>query len=182
MRSAEVRAERAFALQARGSRGARRSTRPGSLLVLLNLVAIVVWPSWDTITFHLISICFALLYGLRVWPADPMLWGMGIVVITTLDRDRPRRAARRRLGRGELDVPLLATMFVAVVWHANGGLSPNPNGSSSGRRTPACSPRSAGSSRTPRIICGPRSRSPSPTRSYSPATCTASRNGATSRW
>ena len=52
-------------------------------LVLLNLVAIAAWPSWDTVPIHIISTGFAVLYGLRLWPADPVLWGLGIVIITT---------------------------------------------------------------------------------------------------
>ncbi|MGD0245022.1 MAG: HAMP domain-containing sensor histidine kinase [Streptosporangiaceae bacterium] len=88
-------------------------------LVLLNLVAIVAWPSWDTIPFHLISIGFALLYGLRLWPADPVLWGLGIVIITTIagisldllhDNEQIEEVA---------EIPLLAAMFVVTVWHAN---------------------------------------------------------------
>ncbi len=88
-------------------------------LVLLNLAAIAAWPSWDTIPFHLISIGFALLYGLRLWSADPFLWGAGIVVITSLagisldllhDNHDIEEAA---------EIPLLATMFVVTVWHAN---------------------------------------------------------------
>jgi uncharacterized membrane protein YqjE len=39
-------------------------------LVLLNLAAIAVWPSWDTVPFHLISTGFAVLYALRLWPAS----------------------------------------------------------------------------------------------------------------
>jgi signal transduction histidine kinase len=88
-------------------------------LVVLNLVAIVAWPSWDTIPFHLISIGFALLYGLRLWSADPALWGLGIVIITTFagigldllhDNEQIEEVA---------EIPLLATMFVVTVWHAN---------------------------------------------------------------
>jgi signal transduction histidine kinase len=88
-------------------------------LVLLNLVAIAAWPSWDTIPFHLISIGFALLYGLRLWSADPVLWGLGIVMITTIagvgldllhDNEHVEEAT---------EIPLLATMFVLTVWHAN---------------------------------------------------------------
>ena len=88
-------------------------------LILLNLVAIAAWPSWDTIPFHLISIGFALLYGLRLWSADPVLWGLGIVLITTIagigldllhDNEQIEEAA---------EIPLLATMFVVIVWHAN---------------------------------------------------------------
>jgi signal transduction histidine kinase len=90
------------------------------LLVLLNMAAIGLWPSRDTIPFHLISICFALLYWFRVWRANPMLWGIGIVLITTgtgIALDVLRNAA----GSPEevMDIPLLATMSVAIVWHAN---------------------------------------------------------------
>jgi signal transduction histidine kinase len=90
-----------------------------TVLVLLNLVAIAAWPSWDTIPFHLISIGFALLYGLRLWSADPFLWGLGIVVITSIagisldllhDNHDVEEAA---------EIPLLAAMFVVTVWHAN---------------------------------------------------------------
>lgn len=88
-------------------------------LVLLNVAAIAVWPSRDTIPFHLISMCFALLYWLRVWPADPMPWGLGIVLITTVTG--VALDVLRDAGSLEevMDAPLLATMFVAVVWHAN---------------------------------------------------------------
>ena len=88
-------------------------------LIALNLVAIAAWPSWDTIPFHLISIGFALLYGLRLWSADPLLWGLGIVVITSIagisldllhDNHDVEEAA---------EIPLLAAMFVVTVWHAN---------------------------------------------------------------
>jgi len=89
------------------------------VVALVNLVAIALWPSWDTIPFHLISIGFALLYWLRVWPADPLLWGTGIVLITTvtgiaLDVLRDARPVEEAA-----EIPLLAAMFVAVVWHAN---------------------------------------------------------------
>jgi signal transduction histidine kinase len=89
------------------------------LLVLLNMAAIGLWPSRDTIPFHLISICCALLYWFRVWRAEPMPWGIGIVLITTvtgiaLDVLRDAGALEE-----VTDIPLLATMFLAIVWHAN---------------------------------------------------------------
>ncbi len=88
-------------------------------LVLLNLVAIAVWPSWDTVPFHLISTGFAVLYGLRLWPADPVHWGLGIVIITTfagigLDLLHDNQSVEEAA-----EIPLLAAMFVAIVWHAN---------------------------------------------------------------
>jgi signal transduction histidine kinase len=88
-------------------------------LALLNLIAIAIWPSWDTIPFHLISIAFALLYGLRRWPADPMLWGLGIVIITTFTAVALDVLHDNRRVEEAVDIPLLAVMFVATVWHAN---------------------------------------------------------------
>jgi signal transduction histidine kinase len=90
-----------------------------ALLVAVNIAAIGFWPSRDTIPFHVISICFALLYWLRIWPADPMPWGIGIVLITTVTGIA--LGVLRDAGAMEevTDAPLLATMFVAVVWHAN---------------------------------------------------------------
>jgi two-component system, OmpR family, sensor kinase len=55
------------------------------------------------------------LYGLRLWPADPVLWGLGIVIITTF-----ARIGLDLLHDNEaLEIPLLAAMFVVIVWHAN---------------------------------------------------------------
>ena len=88
-------------------------------LVLLNVVAIAAWPSWATVPFHLIATGFAVLYGLRLWPAEPVLWGLGIVIITKFggigvdllhDNESVEEAA---------EIPLLAAMFVAIVWLAN---------------------------------------------------------------
>jgi len=89
------------------------------LLVLLNMAAIGFWPSADTIPFHLISICFALLYWFGVWRAEPVPWAIGIVLITTVTG--VALDVLRDAGSVEevTDIPLLATMFVAIVWHAN---------------------------------------------------------------
>lgn len=93
------------------------------ILLLVNLSAILVWPSWETIPFHLISICFTLLFWLRIWSASPMLWGVGIVLITTLTGVALDVLHDARAVEETLDIPLLATMFVAIVWHANRRIS-----------------------------------------------------------
>ena len=87
--------------------------------MVLNVAAIGLWPSRDTIPFHVISICFALLYWLRVWPADPVPWGIGIVLITTVTGIGLNVLHQAGSVDEIMDAPLLATMFVAVVWHAN---------------------------------------------------------------
>ncbi len=109
--------------------GLRSARKPGirrgwldlawAALSLLNVVAIIIWPSPDTIPFHLLSISFAVLYGRRIWPANPMLWGLGIVIITTfaaIGFDLLKDAGQvEEVG----EMPLMAVMFTAIVWHAN---------------------------------------------------------------
>src|SRR5579859_4563049 len=89
------------------------------LLVVVNVAAIVFWPSEDTIPFHIISICFSLLYWSRIWPADPTPWGIGIVLITTVTGIALGLLHNAGALEEVTDTPLLATMFVAIVWHAN---------------------------------------------------------------
>lgn len=85
---------------------------------LANLIAILIFPEWETIPFHFIWISFTLLYGFRVWGTKPTLWVLGIVIIATflaigLDVRRGTEPA------DELnEVPLMAGMFWAMVWHA----------------------------------------------------------------
>jgi two-component system OmpR family sensor kinase len=88
-------------------------------LLLLNVAAIAVWHSHETIPFHVVSMCFALLYWLRVWPADPLPWGLGIVLITTVTGIALDVLHDAGSLEEVTDIPLLATMFVAIVWHAN---------------------------------------------------------------
>ena len=84
----------------------------------LNLLAILRFASWETIPFHFIWISFTLLYGFRTWPARPTTIVLAVVVATTaagigLD------VIRGTEPREELtEVPLMAAMFVAMVWHA----------------------------------------------------------------
>src|SRR5882724_8384963 len=88
-------------------------------LLLANLAAIALWPNRDTIPFHVISICFALLFWLRVWPASPVPWGIGIVLIITVTSTVLNLLHDAGWAEEVVDAPLLALMFVAVVWHAN---------------------------------------------------------------
>jgi signal transduction histidine kinase len=84
----------------------------------VNLVAILRFESWETIPFHFIWISFTLLYGFRTWSARPTMIVLAIVMVTTaagigLD------VIRGTEPREELtEVPLMAAMFVAMVWHA----------------------------------------------------------------
>jgi len=85
---------------------------------VVNLLAIFAFEGWETVPFHFIWISFTLLYGFRTWAARPTLTVLGVVMATTavaigLD------VARGTEPFAELtEVPLMAAMFLAMVWHA----------------------------------------------------------------
>lgn len=84
----------------------------------VNLFAIYLFAYWETIPFHFIWISLTLLYGFRSWPTRPTMWILGAVMLTTasgigLDVSRGTEP------REELaEVPLMAAVFVATVWHS----------------------------------------------------------------
>ena len=85
---------------------------------LVNVGAMLLWPSWETIPFHLIWLSLTLLYGFRVWALKPtflVLIAQGIVTGLLITRD----AMDGTQEWGELfEVPLMSAMFLAMVWHA----------------------------------------------------------------
>ncbi len=84
----------------------------------VNYAAMIAWPSWETIPFHFVWISLTLLYGFRVWAPRPTLIVLACVMAMTgisigLDAFRGIQLW------GELfEVPLMAAMFLAMVWHA----------------------------------------------------------------
>jgi signal transduction histidine kinase len=89
-----------------------------ALFAVANLVAMYALPRWETIPFHFIWVSLTLLYGFRVWDARATSMLLALVMISTgcligLDISK---------GNQPLDelaeVPLMATMFLVMVWHA----------------------------------------------------------------
>jgi signal transduction histidine kinase len=84
----------------------------------VNLIAIFAFAGWETVPFHFIWISFTLVYGFRTWAPGPTLAVLGVVMATTgaaIGVD----VARGTESVAELtEVPLMAAMFVAMVWHA----------------------------------------------------------------
>jgi signal transduction histidine kinase len=84
----------------------------------VNYAAMIAWPSWETIPFHFVWISLTLLYGFRVWELRPTLIVLACVMAMTgfsigLDAFHGIQLW------GELfEVPLMAAMFLAMVWHA----------------------------------------------------------------
>jgi signal transduction histidine kinase len=83
-----------------------------------NLVAIVFWCGWETIPFYFIWISFTVLYGFRTWSTRPtvvLLTGVTVTTAAGIGLDVYRGAEPP----AELiEVPLMAAMFGAMVWHA----------------------------------------------------------------
>jgi signal transduction histidine kinase len=84
----------------------------------LNVAAMVVWPTWETVPFHFIWVSLTLLFGFRIWRPLGTYALLAIVAGVTgalilLD------AFRGDEPWGEIfEVPLMAAMFVAMMWHA----------------------------------------------------------------
>src|SRR3989449_9841498 len=90
---------------------------------LATLAAMLLIPTWETVPFHFIWVSLTLLYGFRVWRTRPTLTVLAAVMGLTglfigIDYSR---------GAQPLDeiteVPLMAAMFVAMVWHARRRMS-----------------------------------------------------------
>jgi signal transduction histidine kinase len=88
------------------------------LFAAANLLAMWLWPDWETVPFHFIWVSLTILYGYVVWRARPTTLTLAVVVVLTgviLYHDYA-------IGAQSIDelteVPLMASMFVAMVWHA----------------------------------------------------------------
>jgi signal transduction histidine kinase len=88
------------------------------VFVGVNLVAMELWPRWETVPFHLIWTSLTLLYGVRVWRLArtfAVLIAFGLVSGALILAD----AFNGTQQWGELfEVPLMSAMFLAMVWHA----------------------------------------------------------------
>jgi signal transduction histidine kinase len=96
-----------------------------AVFAIANLFAMLLVPDWETVPFHFIWVSLTILYGFRVWGTGPTLIVLGIVMVTTgafITMDYLR-------GAQPLDeiteVPLMAAMFLAMVWHARRRLRAN---------------------------------------------------------
>src|SRR2546423_8168380 len=91
---------------------------------LVNVGAMLLWPRWETIPFHLIWFSLTVLYGFRVWglrTTYAVLLVQGLVTGLLISND----AHHGTQEWGELfEVPLMSAMFLAMVWHARGDRDP----------------------------------------------------------
>jgi two-component system OmpR family sensor kinase len=82
-------------------------------------VAVVLTLSrWETVPFHLIWVSLTLLYGFRVWRSSTTAIVLGVVMATT-GAALAIVVIEGQKGLDEVaEVPLMASMFVVMAWHA----------------------------------------------------------------
>ena len=98
--------------------------RPGwldagwAIFSAINLAAMFAFDGWETVPFHFIWISVTLVYGFRTWAPKPTLVVLAVVMAATgagigLDVVRGAEPVAELT-----EVPLMAAMFLAMVWHA----------------------------------------------------------------
>jgi len=85
---------------------------------IVNLGAMLVFAEWETVPFHFIWVSITILYGFRVWRAGPTVAVLLAVMATTgaavfVDFTRGLQSPDEMT-----EIPLMAAMFAAMVWHA----------------------------------------------------------------
>jgi signal transduction histidine kinase len=88
------------------------------LFGLVNLDFILMYPGWETVPFHFIWISLTLVYGFRTWKLGPTLWVLGgVMLLTAVGIGAAVRQGQERPSE-LIEVPLMALVFLAMVWHA----------------------------------------------------------------
>ena len=88
------------------------------VFALVNTAFIVLVPTAETIPFHFIWVSLTLLYGLRVWSLPTTAVTTAFVCLVTAVT-MGRVVSHGPQGWDELsEVPLMAMMFLVMVWHA----------------------------------------------------------------
>jgi two-component system, OmpR family, sensor kinase len=88
------------------------------LFAVANVAVIVLLSHWETIPFHLVWVSLTLVYGIRMWRLRTTMLLL-LVVMAVTGAALEWSIARGHEGPDELaEVPLMATMFLAMVWHA----------------------------------------------------------------
>jgi signal transduction histidine kinase len=88
------------------------------LFSVANVVFILSLSAWETIPFHFIWVSLTLVYGFRVWPVRTTGVVLGGVMVVTAIALVVSIEQSRQSPDELAEVPLMAAMFVAMVWHA----------------------------------------------------------------
>jgi signal transduction histidine kinase len=101
-----------------GSRAPNRIDAAWGVLAVACLGVMIASPTWETIPFHVIWITLTLLYGFRVWSLPTTAAILGGVMLATGASIFADAFDGIQLWGELFEVPLMAAMFLAMVWHA----------------------------------------------------------------
>jgi two-component system OmpR family sensor kinase len=89
-----------------------------SIFAVANLIAMELWPGWETIPFHFVWISLTLVYGFRVWRQAATYLTLTAVMTVTGAMILEDAYSGDQLWGELFEVPLMSAMFLAMVWHA----------------------------------------------------------------
>ncbi len=89
-----------------------------AIVASLCLAIMIAWPAWEAIPFHLIWVTLTILYGYRVWTHSTTSIVLAVVIAATGVSITADAIAGTQTWDELAEVPLLAAMFGAMVWHA----------------------------------------------------------------
>lgn len=84
----------------------------------LCVVIVLALSRWETVPFHLIWVSLTLLYGFRVWRSTTTALVLGVVMATTGAALAFVVVHGQKRFDEVAEVPLMASMFLVMAWHA----------------------------------------------------------------
>src|SRR5712672_3363697 len=85
--------------------------------VALNLAAMRLLPAWQTVPFLAIWVSLTVIYGLRLWRLQPTILTVAAVTLATGGIVVVQVLRRQQDADYLAEVPLIALMFLVMVWH-----------------------------------------------------------------
>jgi signal transduction histidine kinase len=89
-----------------------------AIFIVLNLIAMRLIPAWQTVPFLIIWISLTAIYGFRLWRLGSTVLTVAVVTLATGGIIGWQVLRGKQDGDYLAEVPLLATMFVVMAWHA----------------------------------------------------------------
>jgi signal transduction histidine kinase len=87
------------------------------LFVGLNLAAMRLLPAWQTVPFLIIWVSLTVIYGFRMWRLQPTIMTLAAVTLATGGVIGVQVLQGQEEGQYLVEVPLIAMMFLVMVWH-----------------------------------------------------------------
>jgi signal transduction histidine kinase len=88
-----------------------------AVFVLVNLLGMREMGAWSTIPFLVIWVSLTLVYGLRMWRLQPAILTVAVVTLATGGIIVGQVVDGQQEADYLVEVPLVALMFLAMVWH-----------------------------------------------------------------